>query len=111
MAYPTEPRVRASGTVDTATIPLVKSESDGAYTKVRRKVTRVKNKFTLSYQKITYDEFDILKAYFYANQGLSFDFIHPSNAETFTCVFAQEEIQKTYIDSVLVSTTIVLEEV
>ena len=111
MPFPTEPIPRASGSDETIIIPLVKSESEGAYTKVRRKITKVKNEFKLNYRKITKAEYTILKNYFIANQGLEFQFVHPDTLEEYTCIFKQDKLVKTHTDGVLVSTEIMLEEV
>lgn len=111
MAYPILPKPSAPGSSDTLSIPVLRSESEGAYTKVRRITTKAKNEFTLKYNKLTKVNYAILSDYFSANQGLSFDFVHPDTNITHTCVFMQDSIKKTHIDGVLSSTVIKLEEV
>lgn len=108
--FPTDPKPRI-GSKDTTIIPIVKSESDGNYTRVRRIATRSREKFELNYNVITFSEFDILKSFFVANQGFPFTFTHPATSVAYTCIFSQEELEKNYIDSKFINTKIILEEV
>lgn len=110
MSYPTTPIPRASGSEDSKTRALIKSESEGAYVRVRPLATKAINRFKLNYRKITKAEFAILEAFFDANIGKSFTFTHPDTATVYTCTFDQEELKKTYVDGVLVSTDIMLVE-
>ncbi len=98
-------------TKETTLLPIIKVESDANYTKVRRVSTRAREKFELAFSTITETEFATLKAFFIANQGLPFIFVHPNSAISYTCVFNQSELKKTYFSKLLVSTQMVLEEV
>lgn len=109
--YPTEPKVRASGSSDKLNIPTIRTESENAYTKVRRKTTRTKSKFKLSYRSITEAEYTILQTFFNTNQGLAFTFVHPATTVSYNCIFSQDDLDKTYKDGVLVSTEISIEEI
>ena len=109
--YPTVPKIRASGTSKTQQIKTLRSETEGAYTKVRRVSTKAKKKFKLGYKGITKDEFAILETFFNENQGLSFDFVYPGEESIHIVIFAQDEITQTEQDGVLVSTSIELEEI
>jgi len=108
--YPTEPKVRASGSNREIEIPTTKSESDGAYTKERRTTTREKRRWKLNYNNITKDEFEILENFFIANKGLTFQFTYPGTATEYDVGFAQDKIAEAEKDGVLVSTSVELEE-
>ena len=108
--FPTAPCPRV-GTKETTVIPIVKSESEGNYTKVRRVATRSRKKFELKYNALTLSEFQILETFFIDNQGSSFTFTHPSTAVEYECIFNQSELKKDFTDTKIVNTDIVLEEV
>ena len=110
MSYPTTPKPRASGSEDTKTRALVKSESEGAYVRVRPLATKAINRFKLNYSNITRAEFATLSSFFDANIGKTFTFVHPDTSVSYSCTFDQEELRKTYVDGVLVSTEITLVE-
>jgi hypothetical protein len=108
--YPENP-IPSLGSSSQLYIPLIKSESDGNYPKVRRKTTKARKKFELDYKNILHSEFQVLEDFFVANQGLSFDFTEPLSGTIYTCVFMQDELDKSYDTVNTVSTTIKLEEV
>lgn len=110
MSYPTAPVPRAAGSEDSKIRTLLKSESEGAYVKIRPVATKAINRFKLNYRNITKAEFVILEAFFDANIGKTFSFTHPDTAVVYTCTFDQEELKKTHVDGVLVSTDIMLVE-
>jgi|LGVF01.2.fsa_nt_gb hypothetical protein len=107
--YPTTPTPRI-GSKDTKIIPIVKSESEGNYTKVRRVTTKARMKFNLKYNTITSDEFNTLDAFFEANQGIAFIFVHPVTSISYNCIFNQSELGKNY-KGVHIDTDMILEEV
>lgn len=108
--YPIEPIPSLSSTSETY-IPIVKSESDGNYPKVRRKTTRGREKFSLIYSGITHTEFTILQDFFKLNQGLVFEFTEPLTGVVRNCIFSQESLEKKYDTVNTVSTSVQLEEV
>jgi len=110
MSYPVTPVPRAAGSEDSKTRALLKSESEGAYVKVRPLATKAINRFKLNYKSITKTEFATLETFFDANIGKTFSFTHPDTAVVYTCTFDQEELKKTHTDGVLVSTDITLVE-
>ena len=91
MAYPLIPKAHQGSKTD-LNIPIVKSESEGAYTKVRRTTTKTKRTWELRYKSITLANYEILEDYFNANQGLSFEFV--SNNITYDVIFNQDKITK-----------------
>lgn len=92
-------------------IPTLKSESDGNYPKVRRLVTKSREKFNLKFTNITIEKFNTLNAFFIANQGLSILYTSPDNGATYTCVFMQDELKKRHKSQNIVSTELRMEEV
>jgi len=110
MEYPTTP-IPSLGSSTETYIPLIKSESDGNYTKVRRRTTKAREKFSLKYNNISFDEFDTLRSFFLAAQGQSFTFTEPMTGVQYTCIMSQESLPKDYATTNTVSTSVELEEV
>lgn len=110
MSYPTIPEPRV-GSKDSKNIPLITSESEGSYKKVRRRSTKALNSFTLDYTSITESEFAILDAYFETYIGTSFDFVHPKTNVTYSCTFETETLEKTYLAGGFISTSVKLMEI
>lgn len=108
--FPTVPCPRM-GSMDTTILPIIKTESEGNYTRVRRTATRSREKFELDFSTIKLTEFNVLKAFFLANQGLPFTFVHPDTAVSYTCILNQSELKKKRFSKNIVSTQMILEEI
>jgi hypothetical protein len=106
--FPTEPHPRV-GSKESTVNPIIKSESDGNYTKTRRITTKSRKKFELNYNALTMPEYQILEDFFNANQGMPFLFTAP-NSTVYECIFVQDELPKDYVNSFVVNTSIKIEE-
>ncbi len=96
---------------ETLSIPLVTSETEGNYPKVRRRTTKAREKFDLKFDPLTVTEWAILKAFFETNQGLPFTFVHPTSLVSYTCVIMQDTLEKSFISSFIFKTALKIEEV
>jgi len=108
--FPLTPCPRV-GSKQTTILPIIKSESEGNYTKVRKIATRDRKKFELKYTTITHGEFAILESFFLANQGMMFEFTNQATDEVYTCIFTQSELPCNYKTPIHIDTDIILEEV
>jgi len=106
--YPISP-VPHQGSKTDLNIPVIKAESEGAYTKVRRTTTKTKRTWDLSYKNILLQDYQILEDFFNDNQGLSFDYTYDD--VTYTVIFNQAKITKEHTTGVTASTSIQLEQV
>lgn len=92
--------------------PALKSSYDGGYTQRVAKYTRKISKFTFTHENLTSTQMQTLDAFFVANQGLSFSFLHPINDTTYEVSFEMDELTFAYDKSMKTySTSIVLQEV
>lgn len=110
--YPASP-APSRGTGDSDYLPLIQSESEFNYVKTRRKTTVSRKEFIYTYPNLTLVEYNILNAFFLANQGLEFTFIDPVTAISYTCVFSMDRIGKRYTDNIpkLITTKMEFQEV
>lgn len=109
--FPTNPKPRINGTGGGTEYLVIKSKFEGNYSQTRRAATRGVETFDLNYDAITNAEYDILKAFFDANVGGSFTFVHPQTAISHIVRFGTEKITYKTISNQRVSTNIMLEEV
>ena len=76
-------------------IPIVQTESEGNYLRVRRKTTRSRRIFTLDFKEISYTDYALIEAFFEANQGISFTWTHPVTSIEYDLVFMQDTLVQT----------------
>lgn len=107
-SFPTSP-IPSVGSKDATIIPIIKTSSDGNYIKVRRKTTRARKTFELTYTNISYTDYATLELFFTTNQGTVFIFTHPVSGTTYNCVFDMDEMSRT-MDSTSCTTSILLAE-
>ena len=70
----------------------IRTESEAGYGQTRRQFTKHRVMYELSYDNITNAEYNILEAFFLANQGTIFTFTHPKEASAVDVMFAHDEI-------------------
>lgn len=109
--FPTFPSPRVNGNGGSTQYLVIKSNFEGNYSQTRRGATRGIETFDLSYEAITNDEYATLKAFFDANVGGSFIFVHPQTAASHIVRFGMDKITYKSVSTQRVSTNIVLEEV
>jgi hypothetical protein len=92
--YPSTP-IPSVGSKDSYIIPIIKSEAEGNYVRVRRRATRKRETFELRYTEMRYSDYETLLAFFDANQGMSFTFVHPLTSAEHTVVFGMDKLERT----------------
>lgn len=90
--------------------PLIKTETDGNYPRVRPIATRSRKKFDLKFTNITKDNYDTLKTFFDANQGIPFDFTYPTDNITYSVISVQDSLPLRQKSTNIVSTQWRVEE-
>jgi hypothetical protein len=108
--FPTEP-VPHLGTEDSTNYLVIRSQFDGNYQQTRLGATKGRKVFKLKYDKLTLQEFSVLEVFHSANIGGTFLFTHPISLITYTVVFQEDTLTKSWDAYDIVSTTIILEEV
>jgi hypothetical protein len=106
--YPTTP-IPSVGTKDATVIPIIKSEAEGNYIRVRRRATRKRETLELKYSKMTYEDYDTLRTFFIENQGTAFTFVHPVSSAEYTVVFTMDKLERAMYET-YVDVTVILEE-
>lgn len=106
--YPTTP-IPSIGSKSAYIIPIVKSEADGNYIRVRRRSTRKRESFELKYSLMSYEEYAVLEEFFDTNQGLSFTWTHPVTSAEHTVVFMMDRLEATMYETYC-EVTVMLEE-
>lgn len=97
MSYPT---IQLSEkTKKTLIKEAIRTESEGGYGRTRSKYTKPRYQFDLDYIAISESDFETIEAYFLSNQGLTFNFVYPRDAQTYVCMFNQDSISAEYISS------------
>lgn len=110
MAYPSTPIPRF-GSTRGKKLEALRSQTEAGYTFSRKKFTRSKAMFELSYKNITLAEYLTLENFFVANQGSIFAYTHPITGNTYNCIFAIDEIKATDTTYGRVDTNVSLVEV
>ena len=108
--FPTEPIPRM-GSKDKKKYNVLKNEFEANYLQVRKASTRSRQMFTLEYNAISNDEFDILEAFFDANIGTIFTFVHPSTSVSYQVTFSDDNLEKKYATNELCDVSINLESI
>lgn len=91
--FPTSPKPQVGGSEEYI-IPIVKTESDGNYIKVRRKTTKKRELFTLKFT-CPHSGYEAIKSFFSSYQGTSFTWTHPITGSTHTVIFGQDKLSRT----------------
>lgn len=88
--YPSFPKP-AVGSSRSIINPTFRSKSEAGYTMSRRKYTRAKREYSLSYPLLTMEQLAILESFFNENQGEKFKFTHPLESIERICIFAMDK--------------------
>jgi hypothetical protein len=91
--------------------PVLKSSYDGGYEIQRLKYSRTIRKFTFTLKALSATEADTVSAFFEANQGVEFIFVHPVTSVNYTVRFDMDSLKFDYISPLYKSTNIILKEV
>ncbi len=110
MSYPTTPKPRVNGSGGNKEYVIIESKFEGNYTQTRRGATRGIETFDIDYKSITWDEYNTLLAFFDANVGGTFTFVHPTTAVTHTVKFVNTSLSYKYETNDRVSTSVTLVE-
>jgi len=87
----------AYGFTEEEYFPQIKSESDANYIHVRRRGTRSRKRWNLSWAALSEANYQTLLTFFLVNQGLSFTWTHPATSAPHTCCFASDILPSTHI--------------
>jgi hypothetical protein len=90
----------------------LKSDWETGGCQSRAKFTAAKEKWKLSWTKMTAADYAILKAYLAANMGATFSWTHPNTATVYTARFSDDKIKGVYSPKApgFIQVTIELEE-
>ena len=106
--FPTTPIPRM-GSGQKTKYNVFKNSFEANYLQVRRGSTRGRMVFNLNYNSITDIEFETLQAFFDANIGTVFDFVHPKTLVTYKVTFQNDELEYTHTTFNRGDTKIILE--
>ena len=73
--------------------PQIKQEFEANYVQSRKKATRNRKRWQLSWSAMTETDYQLLQAFFVANQGASFTWTHPTSGTNYTCIFSGDSIK------------------
>jgi hypothetical protein len=90
--FPTSPAPEYASTEEYI-IPIVKTESDGNYLRVRRKTTKKRETFTLKFVCL-HSGYDSIRTFFDTWQGTAFTWTHPTTGVVHTVVFGQDKLTR-----------------
>ncbi|MCE5265670.1 MAG: hypothetical protein LLG97_19350 [Deltaproteobacteria bacterium] len=82
-----------TGTKEAVYKPQLKLEFEANYIQSAPRATRHRRRFPLTWELMTEAEYQILEAFFLANQGGSFTYTHPIRSTSHTCVFSADSIE------------------
>jgi hypothetical protein len=91
--------------------PKVRTEFENGVVQSRARFTRGKKRFVLKYDKIEYQDYEILRAFFDVRGGESFIFTHPLSKKQYTCIFSDDEFEASIVAGNWYDVTIKIEEV
>lgn len=109
--FPNTPKPRINGTGGSKEFSIIESKFENNFSQTRRGTTRGINTFELNYDAITNAEYSALEAFFEANVGSNFTFVHPQTSVSYTVKFSTGKIYYKTISNQRVSTNITLVEV
>lgn len=93
--YPTTLPAPSVGSTHTVRTPVIRSDSEANYPSTRRRHSRVTEKWSLEYSVLTFDEYEILRDFFEANQGLAFLYTPENSTVAKTVIFDMDELEDT----------------
>lgn len=96
--YPSNP-IPSVGSRESYIIPIIKTETEGNYLRVRRRSTKKRETFELKYNQMSYSDYDTIKEFFTDYQGSAFTWTHPITGVDHTVVFDMNELQRTMYET------------
>ena len=108
--FPSNPKAMVRGSGGEKEYVIIESKFEGNYTQTRRGATRAISTFSLAYPSVSLTEYDILLAFFDANVGGTFTFVHPKRLTSHTVKFVNTKMTYKNETDDRVSTDIVLVE-
>jgi hypothetical protein len=89
-------------------IPIIKTESEGNYIRVRRGSTKKREVFTLIFRTPNSD-YETIKGHFNGNQGSSFTWLHQETGITHIVVYGMDRLKRSMFGGYS-EYTVILEE-
>lgn len=77
--------------------PQIKTEFEANYGQSRPSVTRSRRRWTLVWKMLSEANYQILRAFFDANQGGAFTWTHPASGASYSCRFSSDSIKSQLI--------------
>jgi hypothetical protein len=90
--------------------PQTRIEFDANYVQSRPRSTRAVDKFNLNWNQMPEDQYQVLKAFFIANQGTLFDWIHPITGVTYSVRFSSDSMKSRITETYNRQVSIALEQ-
>jgi len=90
---------------------VIKSEYNGGYEIQRPRYTRTRKQFTLGFNKLTETEKLTLESFMMDNQGLAFNFTHPTTSTVYSVRNTSDKVDFTFVHPFYYSATIAIKEV
>jgi len=91
--------------------PTIRSESEGNYIHVRARSSRGRHKWELKWDYIDDSDYQSIKDFFDKNQGIAFYWTNPVDNQTYTVVFADNNLNAEAVSPGYWNLSIKLEEV
>ncbi|MFA5208638.1 hypothetical protein [Shewanella sp.] len=92
-------------------LPIVRTEKEANYVQTRKRATRDRGSWDLSWKAMSETDYQTLLTFFLANQGTSFTWVHPKTAVSYTCVFSTDGLQSKIISPTRRSVEVAIEEI
>ena len=90
--------------------PVHRAQSGAGYTMSRPRGTVSKFEFSVSWHRLTRTERQILEAFFDANQGAAFNWVHPEGT-VYGVIFADNDIEFKWKSPFYWQTTVTMKEI
>lgn len=98
------------GMTEETYLPVVRTEKEANYVQIRKRTTRSRGRWNLSWKAMLEADYQSLLTFFEANQGTSFTWTHPKSAVSYTCVFSEDSLTSRIISPTRRSVNVVIEE-
>lgn len=90
--------------------PIVRIEKEANYVQVRKRTTRDRGRWNLSWKAMSETDYQTLLTFFTTNQGSSFTWVHPKSSVSYTCVFSGDSLVSKIISPTRRSVNLAIEE-
>ena len=89
----------SSGIEEELYLPQIRQEFEANYVLSRKIATRNRKNWQLTWAGMLETDYQLLQAFFVANQGSSFTWTHPGSLTSYTCIFSGNSIKSTALTS------------